>query len=271
MRLASILLATLAFSATSVASTEVVNKATLSSFFSGTAHKEAASPFEANALIKEINQNLDGMRVIPARNIIVAQGKNGKTVVLAENGRYFIGSKLYDLWNDAVIDGIDDVDKYKDIIPTSRLNFDVSKTASVYLGSKAPKRTLFGFIDPSSKHSTSLIAEIERFLAKKGNEGYRFNLFLVSGNKTGAKNAVSLHCLNSNEEKISTIRKGDVAKLPLVQSCYSSTEVQMAFAKSSAMSEMLNVRQVPFLIHHTGQTIKSVPTDLEKWIKKYEK
>jgi thiol:disulfide interchange protein DsbC len=158
--------------------------------------------------MKEQMENLKAAKRLPVRGLILLEMKDGKTVLVSEDGRLaIIGGKWMDLWEKKQITSVEDAVTL-DRIDFVRLGIDVNEITSLRIGRGSRKVVVFA--DPIDKDTKGLVAQMTPLL-----NDYTFHIVLVP-RKTGPSNdaIAKLVCSPDKSAAVSAFTSGAYQSLP---------------------------------------------------------
>ncbi|WP_177168625.1 DsbC family protein [Thorsellia anophelis] len=177
---------------------------------------------------------------------------------MTENGRFILEGTIYDLWQQRLLTGYQDILSAVSTIDLSKLDFDLTALSPIKLGSG--KRDVILFIDPYCPYCHQLLKEANTLIAD-------YTFWVIALPLLGEKsiNAVkSLNCQPSQQDALEQLLANDIS---LENANCDSIFHYGVIQKRMITAQIFGIASVPFIINHLGRIKQGMPESLAKWLK----
>lgn len=194
--------------------------------------------------MKDQLQNMKAAKRLPVRGLILLEMKDGKTVLVSEDGRLAImGGKWIDLWEKKQITSVEDAASL-DRIDFARLGIDPNEITSLVIGRGSSKVVVFA--DPTDKDTKGLVSQMTPLL-----NDYTFRIVLVP-RKTGPSNEAiaKLVCAPDRSAAVAAFISGVYQSLPAPSANCDYIPVRKGMTTAIA----LRIPGLPLVVRQDGVT-----------------
>lgn len=194
--------------------------------------------------MKDQLQNFKAAKRLPVRGLILLEMKDGKTVLVSEDGRLaIIGGKWIDLWEKKQITSVQDAASL-DRIDFAKLGLDVNEITSLRLGRGTRKVVVFA--DPIDKDTKGLVSQMTPLL-----NDYTFQIVFVPRKSGPSNDAIAkLVCAPDKGAAVSAFVSGAYQSLPPPSPSCDYTTARKGMTTAIA----LRIPGLPLVVREDGLT-----------------
>lgn len=191
--------------------------------------------------------------------------KNGRIMYMADNGRFVIVGKLFDVWERRELKTINEISDAVSRVDLKALGFSADDARAVTVGEGKEVATFF--VDPLCSWCHKLIEEVEKSDALK--KDYTFKIVVIPALGTRSEElSKAFYCTSETEnaKRYEALRKGDegISSLPVPIDNKCDAE---GYKKTLMASQAMGIEAVPFLVAPDGRYARGKPDDLASFLK----
>ena len=204
--------------------------------------------------------NAEKSFALPVQDIVFSKSSSEDLIMTSRDGRYRLFGKIYDSWNDIYLDNYSNVIESFLKIDTSRLPFDLKKVTPFIVGTGI--KPVYLFIDPTCpacKRLLEQITDIESFTY------YIIPIPVRSSKSFSYLNALACTAdISDATKRILASRYEGISVFP-PEDCPENMRQLPKYWQ--AISTVLSINEVPFIIRHDGYIFKGIPSNFLSWLR----